>query len=80
MTSPLARSAPSAEARAAVDDLRLEAIEEAADLAIPFLVSARQHARDGDVTRLGECLQAVRLASVVMLQAFGEFGDPEAAP
>jgi hypothetical protein len=80
MTSPLARTAPSAEARAAVDDLRLEAIEEAADLAIPFLVGVRQAARDGDVTRLGECLQAVRLASVVMLQAFGELGDPEAAP
>ena len=34
-----------AAAQQVVDDLRLGLIEEAADLAIPFLVSVRQHAR-----------------------------------
>lgn len=41
-----ARTEPWREAKAAVDRLRLEAIEEASDLAIPFLVGVRQHARD----------------------------------
>jgi len=50
MTSPLALAEPSAEAKAVADAMRVEAIEEAADLAIPFLVGVRQAARDGDVT------------------------------
>jgi hypothetical protein len=65
------------------DDARLELIEEAADAAIGFVVSARQHARDGDVARLGDCVRAVWLAAQVMRKGYRELShscdDPKAA-
>jgi len=49
-----ARTAEPSAAAAAADIVRVELIEESADLAIPFLVGVRQAARDGDVARLGD--------------------------
>ncbi len=70
-----------AAAQQVVDDLRLGLIEEAADLAIPFLVSVRQHARHGDAERLGVCLKALWSAILVMRTAYcqieGEEGGAE---
>jgi len=63
---------PSAEARALVDDLRIEAIEEASDLSIPFLIGVREAARDGDVARVGACLKALWSAVLVMRAAYRE--------
>jgi hypothetical protein len=57
-----------------IDILRLELIEEAADVAIGFVVSARQHARDGDVPKLGDCLGALWTAAQVMRRAYRELG------
>lgn len=57
------------------DDLRLGLIEEAADIAIPFLVSVRQHARHGDAERLGECLKALWSAVLAMRGAYREIGS-----
>jgi len=72
-------TAPSSAAHAAaVDAIRIEAIEEAADLAISFLVGLRQAARDGDTVRLDECLRALRLAAQVMRKAYRELSDPRA--
>jgi len=77
-----ARTAEPSAAAAAADIVRVELIEESADLAIPFLVGVRQAARDGDVARLGECLRALWLAAVVMRKTYRELGqsggDPEA--
>ena len=67
--SPEARAAA---ARAAINALRLELIEESADLALPFVLGAREAARAGDLDRLGDCLRAVWLASTTMRQAFKE--------
>jgi hypothetical protein len=64
------------------DDARLELIEEAADAAIGFVVSARQHA-GRDVARLGDCVRAVWLAAQVMRKGYRELShscdDPKAA-
>lgn len=68
----------STEARALVDALRLELIAEAADAGTAFIVSARRHALDGDLARLGENLAALWLAAQVMRKTFREIaGDGE---
>ncbi len=72
--APFPADKPSVAAKAVADRLRIEAIEEAADLAIPFVVGLRQAARDGDVDRIGDCLRALWLAAVTMRQAYREIG------
>jgi hypothetical protein len=77
--APATTAEPSAEAT--INALRLELIEESADLMLPFVIGARQAARNGDLDRLGELLRAVWLAATTMRQAFkeiaggGEGGD-----
>lgn len=70
--APVMTAEPSAEARTLVDALRLELIAEAADAGTAFIVSARRHALDGDLARLGETLAALWLAAQVMRKTFRE--------
>jgi hypothetical protein len=83
MTAAARIAEPLPEARAAIDAIRVEWIGETADLAIPFLVGAREAARNGDIDRLGDCLRALWLAAQTMRRAYREIGgcsDPETAP
>jgi hypothetical protein len=72
--APAMTAAPTPEALAVIDDLRIGAIEEASDLSIPFLIGVREAARDGDVARVGACLKALWSAVLVMRAAYREIG------
>lgn len=74
MSTALSTAVPPVTVPAVVDGRRLEVIEEAADLAILFLVGVRQAARDSDVTKTGACLRALWTATLTMRQAFHEIG------
>ncbi len=72
--APAMTAAPTPEALAVIDDLRIGAIEEASDRLIPFLIGVREAARDGDVARVGACLKALWSAVLVMRAAYREIG------
>lgn len=66
---------PQAPAKGLIDALRLELIEEAVDLAIPFLIGVHEAARAGEVARVGEVLRALRLAAQLMRRAHREIAQ-----
>jgi hypothetical protein len=57
------------------DDLRLESIIEAMDLAASLALSAREGAWRGDRVTLRVHLQQLRLATIAALQTFNDLGS-----
>jgi hypothetical protein len=76
MTADLARAVASAEAKAAVDAGRAEAILELCELLDSYAISAREAAWRGDRRELGVYLKALRLTLIETLKTYRAL-DPE---